>query len=271
MQIPTNATAWLEIETIFNQVWNFPHCVGAIDGKHIVLQSPINSGTEFFNYKSFFSIVLMALVDANYNFLFADVGCQGRISDGGVLKDSLLYQMMSEGTIGFPKEKEFPGRTIKIPYFIVGDSAFSMNKNLWKPFPGEHEKGTAKRVFNYRLSRARRVVENAFGIISSVFRILRRPMLLKPEKAQIIVMACLHLHNYLRKHSPNIYSPRESFEREENGIFVEGSWRHEQDMTSLFPLTNVPRRAKVYYDQIRNEVADYFLNEGAVEWQNSYA
>lgn len=79
--------------------------MGAIDGKHVILQSPINSSTEFFNYKSQFSIVLMVAVDADYNFMFADVGCQGRISDGGVLKDSLLYKMMSEENLRLP-EKE---------------------------------------------------------------------------------------------------------------------------------------------------------------------
>lgn len=149
---------------------------------------------------------------------------------------------------------------MKIPYFFVGDSAFSMNKNLWKAFPGDHIKGSARRIFNYRFSRARRVVENAFGIISSVLSFLRRPMLLQPHIAQVIVLACLHLHNYLKKHSP-----RESFDREENSVFVEESWRHDQDMTSLFPLINVPRRGRLYYDKIRNEVADYSLKEGAVE------
>lgn len=66
IQMPTNSEEWLEIEQSWNEIWNFPHCVGALDGKHIVLQSPINSGSEYINYKGTFSIVLMALVDANY-------------------------------------------------------------------------------------------------------------------------------------------------------------------------------------------------------------
>jgi len=63
-----------------------------MDGKHIVLQAPVQSGTDYFNYKSHFSTVLFALVDANYNFIFADVGVQGRISDG-VFKHSQLCKM----------------------------------------------------------------------------------------------------------------------------------------------------------------------------------
>ncbi|KAJ8895358.1 hypothetical protein PR048_000690 [Dryococelus australis] len=70
--------AWKEISKTFEIDWDLPHCVGALDGKHILLQAPAHSGSDFYNYKSNFSIVLLELVDGNYNFLFADVGCQGR-------------------------------------------------------------------------------------------------------------------------------------------------------------------------------------------------
>ena len=56
----------------YQALWSFPHAVGAIDGKHVVLQCPRNSASEYFNYKNAFSIVLFALVDANYNFMFVD-------------------------------------------------------------------------------------------------------------------------------------------------------------------------------------------------------
>lgn len=88
--MPSDAEEWTKHAKKFQDVWNFPNCLGAIDGKHVMVQAPFNTGSEYFNYKSFFSIVLFALVDAEYNFVFADVGCQGRISDGGVFKNSLL-------------------------------------------------------------------------------------------------------------------------------------------------------------------------------------
>jgi hypothetical protein len=76
----------------YQALWNFPHSTGAIDGKHVVLQCPRNSATEYFNHKNAFSIVPFALVDANYNFMFVDAGCQGRISDNGVFMNTELYK-----------------------------------------------------------------------------------------------------------------------------------------------------------------------------------
>lgn len=231
----------------------------------------MNSGTEFFNYKSNFSIVLFALVDGNYNFIFADVGCQGRISDAGVFRASKLHGMLMGDTLGFPLPEELPGRSMKIPYFFVGDSAFALGENLMKPYPGDFAKRTPQRIFNYRLSRARRIVENAFGISSSVFRVLRKPMLLEPQTAQLIVMTVILLHNYLRAHSPNWYTPTGTLDHEVNGVLLEGSWRDDGDMTSMLPVRNAPRRSTNYCQAIRDELADYFVNEGSVEWQNKYA
>ncbi|CAH2002762.1 unnamed protein product [Acanthoscelides obtectus] len=133
--LPKTPTAWKQVSKIFEIRWNLPHCVGALDGKHVVLQAPVKSGTEFFNYKSNFSIVLFALVDGDYNFMFADVGCQGRISDGGVFKASKLYQQLTENRLGLPTP-ELEGCSMQIPYFFAGDSAFALSENLMKPYTG---------------------------------------------------------------------------------------------------------------------------------------
>ena len=78
----------------YQALWNFPHSVGAIDGEHVVLQCPRNSASEYFNYKNAFSIVLFTLVDANYNFMFVDAGCQGRISDSGPRRGSAAARLL---------------------------------------------------------------------------------------------------------------------------------------------------------------------------------
>ena len=71
---PPTAEDWQRIESRFAQRWNFPNCVGALDGKHIVIQAPNNSGSMFYNYKGTFSVMLMALVDADYKFTYVDIG-----------------------------------------------------------------------------------------------------------------------------------------------------------------------------------------------------
>ncbi|XP_039282953.1 protein ALP1-like [Nilaparvata lugens] len=184
IKLPKTPEAWKEVSKVFKTKWNLPHCIGALDGKHIILQAPINSGTEYSNYKSNFSIVLFALVDANANFIFADVGCQGRISDGGVFRGSTLHRMIEKNRLGLPMDEKLPGRSMSepVPYFFAGDSAFTLSDNLMKPYHGDYPKGTPQRIFNYRLSRARQVVKDAFGILSAEFRVLRKPMILAPEK-----------------------------------------------------------------------------------------
>jgi len=65
---------WREISLDFEKNTNFPNCIGALDGKHIRVTEPIKSGSLFYNYKHYYSIVLMAICDANYCFTFVDVG-----------------------------------------------------------------------------------------------------------------------------------------------------------------------------------------------------
>ncbi|CAH2021440.1 unnamed protein product [Acanthoscelides obtectus] len=240
--LPRTSSDWLRIEKGFRRTWNFPHCLGAIDGKHVLIQSPIHSGSEFINYHKTFSVVLMALVDADYNFIFVDCGCQGRISDGGVYRNTNLYKQICRKELGFPPPDCLPLKVTPLPYVLVADSAFALTENMMKPYAGTHNKGSKERVFNYRLSRARRIVENVFGIMSAVFRVLRKPMLLQPDIVTDIVMTCALLHNFLRrsKRSRLIYTPPGSFDTEnDDGEIQPGSWRDDQNgVASLLPLQN---------------------------------
>lgn len=81
-----NMETYTNIAQGFECRWNFPNCIGAIDGKHIAIQAPPKSGSEFYNYKKHSSIVLMAICDHNYNFIMCDIGAAGRQSDGGIFR-----------------------------------------------------------------------------------------------------------------------------------------------------------------------------------------
>lgn len=160
----------------------FPHCIGAIDGKHVMMQCPGNSGSSYFNYKGWHSIVMLAICDANYCFTFLDIGNYGRHSDGGIFSSSVFGKALEEDRLGIPEPDCICGQTKKTPYFLVGDAAFPLKTYMLRPFPGKYLPDS-KRVFNYRLSRARRVIENAFGILATKFRIFRRPIIASPEKS----------------------------------------------------------------------------------------
>ncbi|XP_039958802.1 protein ANTAGONIST OF LIKE HETEROCHROMATIN PROTEIN 1-like [Bactrocera tryoni] len=188
LQVPNNEQMWIDIAQKFSDKWNFPHCIGAVDGKHIVMKAPPRSGSTFYNYKGTNSIVLMAIADADYRFIYIDVGCNGRVSDGGVFGKSTFQKALDNNTLRLPLPQPLLNRDRDCPYLLVADDAFRMQKHILKPYPGKNLTA-GQRIFNYRLSRARRVVENAFDIMAKRFQILYRPIQLNEHKTTQITLA----------------------------------------------------------------------------------
>ena len=133
---------------------NIPNCLGAIDGKHIVMVQPSHSGFHYRNYKGSDSIVLLAVVGPNYEFLYADVGANGRMSDGGIWNrccmKECLQQVANENTLNIPAPAPLPGRHSAVPYVLVGDDAFGLTEYLMKPFPKTQLGSADHRIYNYR-------------------------------------------------------------------------------------------------------------------------
>ena len=198
-------------------------------GKHITIQPPPESGSIYFNYKGSHSIVLLTLVNANYEFLYVDVGKNARASDGGVWANSTLLSHINDGRSDKPGPTPPRNSNIELPYTIVADDAFPLQVFLlMKHYPSRNQT-PQQRIFNYRLSRARRVVENTLGIMAQKFRIFLTTITLSPEKVQSITLACVCLHNYLRKYST---ADQRSFDEENllEGSIHAGSWRDNQQM-----------------------------------------
>ena len=195
---PPTRQDWVNIEKSFYNQWNFPNCVGAVDGKHVVIQAPHNSGSQFFNYKGTFSLVLIAWVDADYRSLFVDIGDYSSQSDGAVFRNSTLGQQFISGQLDIPPPKaHYPQGGV--PHCLVGDEAFPCKMDLMRRYPTGNKQNRLAwpgRIFNYRLSRARHISENAFGILVQRWRLFNR-IALMPENVDLIVMACVVLHNYL--------------------------------------------------------------------------
>lgn len=269
MQLPATEDEWKAIATGFNDQWNFPNCLGAVDGKHVAIKKPPHTGSHYYNYKKFFSIVMMAVVNCNYEFIMVDVGINGRISDGGVLAHTAFGKALSDKSLQIPKPASLPNSERIVPFVFVGDDAFALTENFMKPY-SQTGLTVSKRIFNYRLSRARRVVENAFGILVSKFGVFQRPIALSPEKSQIIVLACCYLHNYLRRNQSQRYMCSNSIDVEdfESGSIVEGSWRTTARPTSL--RTTHARNSPTIAKAIRDSYCDFFNNEGQISWQHKF-
>ena len=150
MSLPDSNEKWLSVAKEVEEKWQFPNCVRTIDGKHVPLINPFNSGSTHFNYKRFFSIALLALVNTNYKFLYVNVGGQGRISDGGVFKNSELYDLLVNGEINLPDSRQLPdlsnlndsflvesNRESEVSYIVVVDNAFPLTTYCMKPYSSQ--------------------------------------------------------------------------------------------------------------------------------------
>lgn len=251
----------------FQQLWNFPNCGGSLDGKHIAIVRPVNSGSYFYNYKGYYSIVLFGIVNANYEFIFVDIGCNGRVSDGGVIEGTSFYEKLVSETLNLPKRHE----TIdNLPFVFIADDAFGLRQDLLKPFPMKNLL-YEQRVFNYRLSRARRVVENAFGILATRFRVFHTKISMQPNKAVDITLACVALHNFLRNKCRKSYTPAQSLAKEdtESGCVVQGEWnKNPVPQDKYQPLQVSARNATKIAKHSRLEYVKYFNEKGSVPWQD---
>lgn len=264
---PTTPAQWREVERKFSARWNFPHCCGAVDGKHVEIKKPKQSGSLYYCFKGFFSIVLMAMVDADYKFLWIQTGGKGSQSDGE-LYNIHLKRKLENGHVGLPPPEPLPHDDRDTDFFLVGDDAFPLREFMVKPYAAKYL-NYEERVFNYRCSRARRVVENGFGILAGRWRVLHRPMQVTPTNARKVIRATVALHNVLRDKYPNI--PRDYLDHEaEDGHIVPGAWRQDGVLQAVEEAgRRGPRETRKGKEQREYLKAYYCSDVGSVPWQDA--
>lgn len=238
----------LESAIKFEQRANFPNCVAAVDGKHVRLIKPTDSGSLYYNYKNFFSILLLAMCDANYNFLYIDVGAPGKASDSTVFKNSTFYSMLQTNRLSLPAARPISKDSPEnVPFVIVGDEAFGLSTVVMRPYGGTYL-SVKKKIFNYRLSRARRYIECTFGILSNKWRIFHRPLNVDIDLAEMIIKVCCLLHNFVRD--------RDGYRFEDT-----------LDVVGLSDLPPNPRQGGKNANDVRDIFANFFMGEGQLSWQ----
>ncbi|XP_050676177.1 uncharacterized protein LOC126973086 isoform X2 [Leptidea sinapis] len=200
---------WTRIAMEFDEKWNFPNCIGAID----------------------------------------DVGSYGRNSDGGIMQNSIFGKKLTSNALDIPPKKRLPRTDLELPYVFVADEAFPLTTNIMRPFSGDRLTDEAMKIYNYRLSRARRIVENAFGILQERFELCQKGIQVQPKYVDNIILACTCLHNFIiggtSTESQNIASVSINLENDNNMN------------NALDGMT------------VREMFKDYFRSdEGSIPWQN---
>lgn len=260
MPMPREADQWLDVADNFFHRWNFPNCIGSIDGKHVVTTCPPNSGSLHYNYKGTYSIVLMAMADAYYKFLYVNIGSYGRNSDAGIFAHSSLGKaiMNPYEQLDIPQDAPIKGAEEfgPLPFVAVGDEAFPLQRHLMRPYPArgallEHE------AFNYRHSRARRIVECTFGILATRWRVFHTKIALHPKNVNKVVQAACVLHNMLQRETTP--SATKEILKDYRADCVEG----------LAELPNYGTRGTDEAAQIRATFKQYFVTY-PLPWQERY-
>lgn len=214
----------------------------------------------------------MAICDANYCFSFVSVGSYGRDNDASIFNQTEFGRKFKNGEYDLPQASHVGQH--HVPYVLLADDIFPLSNWLMKPYRpcrggvlSERE-----RVFNYRLSRARRTIENAFGLLRARWRIFKGPIKAHPVTVDSVVKAAVCLHNYLMQVDTSRYCPHRFIDSEDGtGAVIPGSWRSQ--VTADDNLQNIRGRAATGNHTadpklIREKFTNVFNSDyGSLPWQ----
>ena len=256
---PKNTEEFRQCMINMETEWQFRFAFSAIDGSHLPIKCP-NGGPEsmkqYHNFKNFYSVVLFALVDAKYRFIWAAIGAPGNTHDSMYFQSTSLYKEIIQGKV-LPKQVQKIGE-VDIPPMILGDGAFPMKPWLCKPH-GDAVLSDEKRYYNYRLSRARMVSEGAFGKFKSRFRVFHRKCESSKESVKVMGLASVVLHNLCLELGDML--PRSM------DLTVDAATNKRRDRDEVADILNLTNRNQKNYSNdktakgIRNSLTSFFWNE----------
>lgn len=205
----------------------FPYAFAAIDGCHLRLQCPIGTAArkDYWCFKQFYSIVLMAIVDGKGRFLWACSGMPGNCHDSTLLQSTDIWQRLKAlcetavDVIG----------GVTIPSMILGDNAFPFRPYLMKSY-SQANRTPEQRAFNKCHASSRVIVENCFGMLKMRFRELFRGSESNPENLKYGSLAAVTLHNIMidRREPMMVENP----DRPGDGI----QWLEAQNPADVHPM-----------------------------------
>uniref|UniRef100_A0A1X7U837 Uncharacterized protein n=1 Tax=Amphimedon queenslandica TaxID=400682 RepID=A0A1X7U837_AMPQE len=161
----------------FEKKWGYPQCFGAIDGTHLPIIAPSECAKNYYNRKGFHSILMQGLVDCNYCFTDIYIGWPGSVHDARVFSHSKLFTLGQTGQLVLKNQSRVIHNVV-VPLHIVADPAYPLLTWVMKPFSDNGKLSADQINFNYHLSKARVVTENAFGRMKGRWRCLMKSQLL---------------------------------------------------------------------------------------------
>lgn len=232
-----------EISEKFDKRLNFPNCIGGVGFKSIRVMKPQFTSI---NKRDYF--IVKAVVDCDYQFVYVDIGdpyCSDSNTAASFYESTFLKEIIKHSeAIHLPHDENS-----LVPYVFVADEGFGLYPNVMRPYCSK-SLTVDKRVFNYRLNRARRCVDSAFAILSSKFKIFHRPLNVSLELASKIIHTCCILHNFVKERDGSAF---------EDTLTVTGF----QDFKSP-----VNYRGTTPALDVRQKFTDYFMSEkGSLPWQ----
>ena len=188
-----------------------------------------------------------------------------RCADGGIFADTQLKQAMEDQSLGVPGDAPYPNDHVPMPFTIIADDAFPLRRWLLKPYQ-QRDVNRDQRIFNYRLCRARRIVENAFGILANRWRVLLTTMQIAPQRSEAVILAACALNNLILTDHPNLNRRLADREDSVTHDITQGEWRNGPAMEQLEALRgNTSSNAG---KAVRQYLTNYFVSDvGAVPWQ----
>ncbi len=253
LQPPSTFKEWWGVTQCFKRWWNLPHCLGTLDSKLCkLINASSHSDSSCYNYKKFFSIIPLPLVNANYEFLWIDVGANSACLDAQIYNGYSLCKAISLRPSRGQDRSDWQ-TAIKI-YEVLTSSWLMMLLHwslrcwkLWLLKPYAKLAGSALRltyrqkVLNYCLLRGWRIIANTFGILAQWWRVLKKGIQLYPHKAWELILTCIILQNLMKKHFQDLQNINLNGSEDDQHSYQQGLWW--QDPDDFFNL-NVGNRGR---------------------------
>ncbi|XP_050498697.1 uncharacterized protein LOC126879571 [Diabrotica virgifera virgifera] len=247
MPTPTDDT-WRQSEIGYRENWNFPNCLGCIDGKHIAIKCPPNSKNRSIEYENPDSIVLFTIIDPFNKFIIVDVGDYGDLYDTRIFEKSVLYRDILSKKLLLPS-KPLPGMEECVPHVLIGNEGFVIQRFLMRPYPRAATfNDKCKMHFNDRIWQARSVVQTTFNNLTEKWRIFNRPIETNVDNIMHIVKAACCLHNYVSI-------------KQQGPVSIESQITISNLSKALTPIRSTNLRSSVAVFKVRDTFAAYFYKD----------